>query len=124
MKTKLLVVTAALIGAASLSANAGVYFSVNFSAPPVPVVRVTACAPAPAVVVIAPAPVVYAAPAPVVYTTPTVVVATPPCPGPGYVWAQGYYGPGRVWVAGYWHSGPAHYAYAHSNYGHPYGWHR
>jgi hypothetical protein len=112
MKTKLLVVTAALIGAASLSANAGVFFSVNF---PVPVVRVTA---------FAPAPVVVTAPAPVVYTTPTVVVATPPCPAPGYVWAPGYYGPGRVWVAGCWHPGPTHYVYAHPYYGHPYGWHR
>src|ERR1700722_3895803 len=118
MKTKLFVITAALIGAASLSAHAGVYFSINF---PVPVVRISAPAPvpcAPAVVVSAPAPV---------YCAPTVVVATPPCPAPGYAWTPGYYGPGRVWVSGYWHAGPAHYAYAHPYYGHPehpYGWHR
>lgn len=108
MKTKLLL-TAALIGAVSLSAHAGVHFgfSVGLPFPPVPVV------------VVAPAPVVVTtcavAPAPV-------VVATPPCPGAGYVWVPGYWS-GRVWMAGCWHA-PVH-AYAQPYYyGHPYGGHR
>lgn len=117
MKTKLLVVAAALLGAASLSAHAGVYFGFSFHAPfpPLPVVKVTAAAPAPAV---------YAPP--VVVATPP-VVAVPACPAPGYVWVPGYwsgYGAGRVWVAGFWRPGPAHYVYAHPYYGHPYGWRR
>lgn len=112
MKTKLLVVAAALLGVASLSAHAGVYFGFSFHAPfpPLPVVRVTA-----------------AVPAPVVVAAPPVVVATPPCPAPGYVWVPGYwsgYGPGRVWVAGCWRSGPTHYVSARPYYGHPYGWRR
>lgn len=116
MKTKLLVVAAALLGAASLSAHAGVFFSFSFHAPfpPVPVVRVTAAAPAP---VVCAAPVVY---------TPPIVVATPPCPTPGYVWVPGYwsgYGPGRVWVTGCWRA-PVHYVSARPYYGHPYGWRR
>jgi hypothetical protein len=31
-----------------------------------------------------------------------VAVVRPVCPGPGYVWVDGYYAPNRVWVAGYW----------------------
>jgi len=31
-----------------------------------------------------------------------VVVARPVCPGPGYVWVDGYYGPTGVWVPGFW----------------------
>ena len=27
--------------------------------------------------------------------------AAPPCPGPGYVWVDGYYD-GPAWVRGYW----------------------
>lgn len=30
-----------------------------------------------------------------------VVVMAPPCPGPGYVWTDGYYA-GAVWVPGRW----------------------
>lgn len=26
----------------------------------------------------------------------------PACPGPGYVWVDGYYGQNRVWVPGFW----------------------
>ncbi len=33
---------------------------------------------------------------------PVAVVRRPVCPGPGYVWVDGYYAPNRVWVAGYW----------------------
>lgn len=31
-----------------------------------------------------------------------VAVVRPVCPGPGYVWTDGYYAPNGVWVAGYW----------------------
>ena len=31
-----------------------------------------------------------------------VAVVRPVCPGPGYVWMDGYYAPNGVWVAGYW----------------------
>jgi hypothetical protein len=31
-----------------------------------------------------------------------VAVVRPVCPGPGYVWTDGYYGPNGVWVAGFW----------------------
>lgn len=37
----------------------------------------------------------FGAPAPV-------AVVQPPCPGPGYVWVDGYYAPNGVWVAGFW----------------------
>jgi len=37
----------------------------------------------------------FGAPAPV-------AVMRPVCPGPGYVWMDGYYAPNGVWVAGYW----------------------
>jgi hypothetical protein len=109
MKTKLLL-TAALIGAVSLSAHAGVFVGVSF---PVPRVVV----PVPRVVVTAPAPIVVA---PVVETVPA-------CPTPGYVWFPGYwsgYGPARVWVAGCWRPGPAHIVYSHRDDRRDYGWHR
>jgi len=32
----------------------------------------------------------------------TVAAVRPACPGPGYVWVDGYYGSNRVWVPGYW----------------------
>jgi len=35
-----------------------------------------------------------------------VAVVRPVCPGPGYVWTDGYYGPNGVWVAGFWGHGP------------------
>src|SRR5690348_240537 len=31
-----------------------------------------------------------------------VAVVRPACPGPGYVWVDGYYGQNRVWVPGFW----------------------
>ena len=113
MKTKLLL-AAALIGAASLSAHAGVFVGVSFG---VPVPRVVIATPAPRVVVAAPAPVVAA---PVFDTAPA-------CPGPGYVWVPGYwsgYGPARAWVGGCWRFGPAHVVYAHPYGGYHHGWHR
>ena len=68
--------TAALIGAATLSAHAGVHFGFSFGLP-VPVVAV-----APVMPVVVASPVVMA---------PSVVVGLPPCPGAGYVWAPGYW---------------------------------
>jgi len=37
----------------------------------------------------------FGAPAPV-------AVVRPVCPGPGYVWVDGYYAPNGMFVAGYW----------------------
>jgi hypothetical protein len=110
MKIKMLIL-AALIGAASLSVQAGVHFGFSIGLP-LPVF--TVAAPAPVVVV---APPVYAAPAyGYAYSAP-VVVAAPPCPAPGYVWAPGYwslsYG-ARVWVPGCWHNRGGYY---HGGYG-------
>jgi len=113
MKTKLMLV-AALIGAATLSAQAGVHFGFSFGLP-LPVAVVAPVAP----MVVAP-PVVVA---------PSVVVAAPGCPGPGYIWAPGYWsvtGYGRVWVPGCWRGGYGHYGYAygHGGWGRGYGWRR
>lgn len=110
MKTKLLL-AAALIGAVSLSARAGVYVGVSVGLP------------LPHVVVRAPAPVVLA---PVVAP---VVETVPACPGAGYVWVPGYwsgYGAARVWVGGCWRP-PVHAVYTHPYDGHGYhgyGWRR
>lgn len=119
MKTRILL-AAALIGAATLSAQAGVHFGFSFGLP-LPVV-------APAVTVAPVAPVVVAPP---VIAAPSVVVATPPCPGVGYVWAPGYWSVtvgGRVWVPGCWRYGYGYghygYGYAHGGWGHGYGWRR
>jgi len=107
MKTKLLL-AAALIGAATLSANAGIRFGFSLGLPlPVvaPVVSVAPIAPfAPEVV------------APQVVAVPPVVVAAPLCPGPDYIWAPGYWSVtsyGRVWVSGAWRFGGRHYAYGY-----------
>ena len=98
MKTKILLL-AALMGAAAMSANAGVRFGVSFGFPaPIAVSR----------------PVVYA-PAPV-----TVVQTPSVCPGVGYVWAPGYwsvYPTGRVWVAGAWHYRPTQVVFGHGRDG-------
>ncbi|MDR3460408.1 MAG: hypothetical protein P4N60_23510 [Verrucomicrobiae bacterium] len=101
MKTKLLL-TAALVGAASLSAQAGVHFGFSFGLP------------------LPPLPVVYVAPAAPVYVAPpacpAVVVATPACPGPDYAWVPGYWsfnGYNRVWVGGCWQHRPAYVVYGH-----------
>lgn len=107
MKMKLLL-TAALIGAASLSAHAGVFVGVSFGAP-----RAAVVVRAPRVVVAMPVPVVTA---PVVETVPA-------CPGANYVWVPGYwsgYGPARVWVGGCWRPGPAHVVDVHPYHGHGY----
>jgi hypothetical protein len=105
MKTKLLL-TAALVGAASLSAQAGVHFGFSFGLPlpplPVPVIYTAPAAP------------VYVAPA--VCAPPAVVVTTPACPGPDYVWAPGYWsvsGPRRVWIAAGWQHRPSYVVYGH-----------
>jgi hypothetical protein len=118
MKIKVLLL-AALVSAATLSAHAGVHFSFwfNLPVPPVPVVTVAA-----------PPPCVVTPPAPVVVAPPVVTVATV-CPGPGYVWVPGYWS-GRVWVAGCWRAGAVHYAIGHyyghydGHDGHYNGWHR
>src|SRR6202000_3059924 len=89
MKTKLLL-AAALVGAASLSAQAGVHFGFSFGLPLPPLPVVTGAAPAP----------VFVAPS---YCAPQAVVAAPACPGPDYVWVPGYWngiGHDRVWVGG------------------------
>jgi hypothetical protein len=31
-----------------------------------------------------------------------VAVVRPACPGPGYLWVDGYYGPTGIWVPGFW----------------------
>ena len=31
-----------------------------------------------------------------------VAVVRPACPGPGYIWTDGYHEPNGVWVAGFW----------------------
>ena len=119
MKTKLLLAVA-LIGAASLSAQAGVHLNISLGLP-LPVV-VTAPA-APVVVAPPPPPVIVTAP---VVVAPPVVVAAPPCPDPGYVWVAGYWTTShyqRVWIPARWQYRPAHVVY----YGHAYGpdraWH-
>jgi hypothetical protein len=120
MKIKLLLI-AALIGAASLSAQARIHFGFPFGLPP-PLLLLP---PPPPIVMMAPvAPAIVAAP---VVAVPQVVVTTPVYPAPvypapGYVWAPGYWsvcGYNRVWVPGGWH-GRAVY----SGYAHPYGWRR
>ncbi|HLW75413.1 MAG TPA: YXWGXW repeat-containing protein [Bryobacteraceae bacterium] len=78
MKTKLIAML--MLAASGAFAGPRVFFGVNFGVP---------VAPAPVVVAAAPAPVVYAT----------------PCPGPGYLWVNGYYtyvGGRPLWRAGYW----------------------
>jgi hypothetical protein len=101
MKTKMLLV-AALLGAAAMSANAGVRFGL-FIGLPLPVVVST--------------PVVVATAVP----TATVVQAVPVCPEVGYVWVPGYWSyrtTGNVWVPGAWCYRPAHVGYGHYHGGH------
>jgi len=104
MKIKMLL-AAALIATAALSAQAGVHFGFSFGLP-LPGVAV------PVAPVVPVSPVIVAPPA--VYAPPVVM---PPSPGVGYVWAPGYwsiglYG-GRTWVPGYWHYGPSGHGYWH-----------
>ena len=60
----------------------------------------------------------FGAPAPV-------AVVRPLCPGPGYVWVEGYYGPNGYWVPGFWRApvygvafGPSYAAQRYFAYGH------
>ncbi len=96
MKTKILLAVA-MIGAASLSAQAGVHFGLSIGLP-VPVVTYSAPVYTQPEMVVAPA-----CPPPAVVTT--AYVTTPPCPGPDYAWVAGYWSVGtygRVWVPGCW----------------------
>ena len=90
MKTKILLL-AALLGVAAMSANAGVRFGISIGLPlPIVVSTPVVCAPAPV----------------------TVVQTVPACPDVNYVWAPGYwsYRPtGRVWMSGGWHPRPVHF---------------
>jgi len=92
MKTKMLLL-AALVGTAALSANAGVRFGCSVGLPlPVVVAAPVACAPA------------------------TEVQTVPVCPGAGYVWAAGcwsYRTTGYAWMPGAWSYHPAHAGYGH-----------
>ena len=109
MKTKMLLM-AALLAAATLSANAGIHFGFSIGLPAPVVVAV------PAPVVAAP---VYAAP---VYAGP---VYAAPVYASGYVWAPGYWSvcaTGRVWVPGCWHYRGG-YVCGHGDWGHYGGWH-
>ena len=96
MKTKTILL-AALVGAATVSANAGVNFGISIGLP---------------------LPVVYTQPAMVVVpATPAPCVETiPACPGVNYVWAPGYWsyrGNRYAWVHGGWNIRPVHVYHAH-----------
>jgi hypothetical protein len=108
MKTKMLVL-AALVGVAALSAKAGVGINVSIGLPSPVIVS---------------HPVVVAAPVP---PPPSAVVETvPACPSPDYVWVAGYwaYRPsGYFWVHGGWNHRPAQVMRGHY-YGGGYGGHR
>jgi len=130
MKIKILL-TAAVIGVATLSANAGIHFGFSFGIPFPVVAAPVYAAPVYAAPVYAPAPVVVATP---VYAAP---VYAPVCPGPGYAWAPGYWSVntyGRVWIPGCWRYGGGYghgygYGYGHGGWdhdgrGHGGGWHR
>src|SRR5580698_6761441 len=98
MKTKMLLL-AALVGAAAMSANAGVRLGFAIGLP-LPFVVTT--------------PVVCATPAALAPVT--VVQTVPACPGVDYVWAPGYWSyrtAGCSWVPGAWHYRPARIAYGH-----------
>jgi hypothetical protein len=102
MKTKMILL-AALIGAASMSAQAGVRFGFSFGLPlPVfcpPVVVAAPCAPAPV----------------------AVVQAIPACPSPDYAWVPGFwsYRPtGYVWVPGAWRCRPEYAVRGYFHGGH------
>lgn len=100
MKTTMtkMMLLAALVGAATVSANAGVRFNVDLVVP------------TPVVV----APVLPPAPAPMVEVVPV-------CPGVGYVWAPGYWAfrdHAYVWVRGAWNYRPVGW---HDDRGRDYG---
>jgi hypothetical protein len=103
MKTKMLLM-AALVGAAALSANAGVRFGFTIGLP-LPVVVVT--------------PVVRATP--VMPAPVTVVQTVPACPGVDYVWVPGYRSyrtTGYAWVPGAWCYRPIHVERGHFHAAH------
>ena len=103
MKTKMLLL-AVLIGAAAMSANAGVRFGFSVGVP----LPVVVTAPVVVATPVAPAPV-------------TVVGTVPVCPGVGYVWAPGYwsYRPtGYGWVSGNWCRRPVRVGYGRFYAGH------
>jgi hypothetical protein len=101
MKTKALLLTA-LVGAAAVSANAGICFGFSVGLPlPVVVTR----------------PVVVAPVAPV-----ALVETVPACPGVDYVWAPGFWSHRdghNVWVHGFWN-----HRSGHDDRGHNFGGHR
>jgi len=96
MKTKTLIL-AALVGAAAVSADAGVSFGFSFGLP---------------LSVVYARPVAVAAP---VVPAPCVEVV-PACPGVDYVWAPGYWSyraAHYVWMPGCWNHRPSHVGYGH-----------
>jgi len=98
MKTKILLV-AALLGTAALSAHAEVRFGFSLTLPAPVVVSTPVVCTTP----VAPAPV-------------AVVQTVPPCPGVDYVWVPGYwsyYPNGWTWIYGGWHHRPVHVVYGH-----------
>jgi hypothetical protein len=110
MKTKILLV-AALLGTAVMSANAGVRFGLSIGLPTV-VVATTPVYAAPVIVAPAPVTVVQSVPAPPM----TVVETVPASPGVGYVWSPGYYTGAHVWVGGSWIYHPVHFDHGHGYY--------
>jgi hypothetical protein len=102
MKTKMILL-AALVGAAAMSAQAGVRFGFSVGLPQ-PVT-----------------PVVVAAP--VAPCVPTFVQTIPACPGAGYSWSPGcwsYRPTGYAWVPGAWSNRPAHVEREHYEQAHEY----
>src|SRR5208282_4772545 len=96
MKAKIILM-AALLGVAAMSANAGVSFGISIGLPLAVVVSTP--------VVCAPAPV-------------TVVQTDPACPDVNYVWVSGcwlYRPTGRVWMSGGWYPRPVHYERGHDH---------
>ena len=51
---------------------------------------------------------------------PAAVVYAAPCPGPGYIWAPGYYA-GTAWMPGRWVYRAYGRPYYHAHYDHFYG---
>ena len=103
MKTKMLLM-AALVGAAAMSANAGVRFGFSVGLP----LPVVVTAPVVVATPVAPAPV-------------TVVETVPACPGMDYVWVPGYWSyraTGNAWVRGAWCYRPVHVVRGHFYAGH------
>jgi hypothetical protein len=47
-----------------------------------------------------------------------VAVVQPVCPGPGYVWVDGYYGPNGIWLPGFWRAPVIGVAMGPHYYGH------